>query len=386
MAKKFPRKVTGKVPLVFTVFLLFTLISNAAAIAKFKQPFKRPFLVALDHERIYIYDTASLYIHVFSQKGSATPTACTAVPLRHVRDIAPKICFFRTLSGGINKKDSRHLFKFGGKGEGPAEFKWINNVNVYSDHIFVSSGGKISYFSLDGALEKEIKTEYASSTYFPLGENFVCKKFQDPSGRTTLVVKLLDTNLKELKARLAAFEIVPSFKPGANNKTDALVVNDFFGYKTDGDRLYIANTRNGFYFGVFDTRGEKLYEINRKYKKCPVKREHKEMFMQMLQKTVGQQRFERAIKKYNYIYPDFFPAYSNFTVSGGKIYVRVYPVKDEQQEMLVLDRKGELLKKAMVPVINYFVEDFCIYKGNYFYLMENEETEEWELHEVKIFE
>jgi hypothetical protein len=40
----------------------------------------------------------------FFKKGSATPTSCTAVPPRHVGDIASKLCFFRKLSGGINKK------------------------------------------------------------------------------------------------------------------------------------------------------------------------------------------------------------------------------------------------------------------------------------------
>jgi hypothetical protein len=45
-------------------------------------------------------------MRIFSQKGSATPAACTAWPIHHVKDIFANPCFFSKLLQGINKKGS----------------------------------------------------------------------------------------------------------------------------------------------------------------------------------------------------------------------------------------------------------------------------------------
>ena len=222
---------------------------------------------------------------------------------------------------------------------------------------------------------------YATSTYFPLGKNFVCKKFNNTFKKTKIILKILDNSFNEIKD-LEAFEFENNYI-SPNNKKNLVVIRDFFGYTVEGEKLFVGNTQKGFHFTIFDTNGNKLYEISRPYEKIPITSKHKQEEMKELLKTVGKTRYERSKKKYNYLYPEFFPAYSNFTVDENKIYVLTYPKIDGQKKMLVLDQKGNLLNSLMVPTREYN-ENFCIYKNKYYYIFDNNESEKWEIHVIKI--
>lgn len=316
-------------------------------IVEIVEPFQYPVLAAVDNDKIYIYDAKAVVIHIYS------------------------------------RKDFHLLGKFGGFGEGPAEFKFIHHLLIYPGYIFISSGGKISYFSLTGELKKEIKTPYAFSYFFPLAENFVCQTFSGPFEKQTISIKILDEQLTENK-EIDSFQ--SDFYPAtANGKMNFTVVRDFFGYKVDNNRIFVGNTKKGFHFTVYDSNGNKEYQVNRTYQKQRITGKDKEEDMESLLKEVGKARFEQARKKYNYLYPEFFPAYSAFTISKDKIYILTYPRKNEQQEMIVLDTKGNFLKQTSLYT-RFGSNDFCIFDGTYYYLRANEENDNWELYAIKIFD
>ena len=70
------------------------------------------------------------------------------------------------------KKNYSFLFKFGKKGEGPGEFKFLGSLDSSSKDICICCPGKISYFSRDGKLIREQKI--SSRLFFDrVGNSFV---------------------------------------------------------------------------------------------------------------------------------------------------------------------------------------------------------------------
>lgn len=334
--------------------LLFLLLSIwaygfmfAEKIAEIKEIFQYPVLAAVDDDKFYIYDGKAVTVHMYS------------------------------------RKDFHLMGKFGGLGEGPSEFKYINHLRPYPEYIFISSGDKISYFSPTGKLQKEIKTPYAFSTYFPLARNFVCKKYQGPFEKQTISIKFLDPQLKEIK-ELESFQ--SDYCPATSNgKMNFVVVRDFFGYTVDEDRLFVGNTKKGFHFTIYDGNGDKQYQIDRAYQKRLITAKDKEEELKSLLEEVGEVRFEQSRRKYNLLYPEYFPAYSVFTVNDGKLYILIYPRKSEQQDLVVLDTKGNFLKQLQVYT-RFGSTELCVFKGAYYYLKVNEDTDNWEFHEIRIFD
>ncbi len=339
-----------KYVLVLWIFLFsFIPMAQAKKIIVFQETLQLPVISDIDGNHFFIYELKSCNIW-----------RC---------DIRPEMNY--------------HLKKIGnGKGEGPFEFKWINHVKSYPRYIFVSSGDKISYFNRDGSEKDEKKVPYATSTYFPVGNNFVCRKYNHVFKTTTQTIKILNYHMEEKRDLMSA--VFDNHYDAKSPKRNFVVIRDFFGYRVEGERIYVGNTQKGFHFTVFDSDGKKVYEINRHYEKCTITSRHKREESDELLRTVGKARYDRALKKYNPLYPEYFPAYSNFTVSDGKIYILTYPKINGKQQMLVLNGKGDLIKKVKEVPTGQYNEPFCIYKGKYYYLKDNEEMEKWELHQIEI--
>jgi len=53
-------------------------------------------------------------------------------------------------------EDFKLLKKFGRKGQGPGEFNYITSIYLLTDSFLVNSRGKVSFFTKDGNLIKEI--------------------------------------------------------------------------------------------------------------------------------------------------------------------------------------------------------------------------------------
>jgi len=162
--------------------LLLTLCSMAPAkkVMEFDLNFKYPAMAGINDRGFYLYDWDTLVIYFFF-RGTPQPA-----------------------------------FKFGGRGEGPAEFKGIYGVYICPDYILVSSEGKISYFTPGGKLLKEIRNEFGTVMYIPIGDKFVCRKYKN---HDLIVLKILDKNLRVKNAEVETYTItMPNNVPGENNK------------------------------------------------------------------------------------------------------------------------------------------------------------------------
>jgi len=341
-----------------SILVLYTILSLAVSLwgeilTEFKIQFEMVRL-AIDESQIYIADSSSNTVHIYSIKSYS------------------------------------HTGQFGRKGQGPAEFEYIISIRAYPNYIFVCSGRKVSYFSKNGGFIKSISPSLPTTGgYIPLKSNKKNKKYlpEDPNeDKHKINVELYNSKFKKVKNlylaelnKLAKY----NFKSG---KKDILVVNDCFKLDVYEDKLYIGNTTKGFYFIIFDNHGNKLREIDFPYNRCKITSRDKKRIMERIQNELGDQEVNRRKKLYTPIFPEYYPAFSDFIVNDERIYVIPYPVPDNLHELLILDLNGNLIRKAPMPTDlalkpsgNYF-----IYESTLYYMHYNFETLKWELHADNI--
>lgn len=282
-------------------------------------------------------------------------------------------------------KDFSYKTKFGKEGEGPQEFKLAPGgqgllVMPYEDCLMINSVGKISYFTKDGKFLKEIMTKKANIMgYFqPIGKRFVgfgVSQDQDSQSVFT-TINLYDENFTKLKEisrqkliRRGRFEF-------------PFIIPVFHAY--DNKILMIGET--GFVINIFDVDGNKTSTIKREYKQLKVTDKYKERVHDFL-KTNPSTRAVYEVIKNRIKFTDYFPSILLFYVDSKKIYILTYLEKDEKYETFIYGVNGKFIKKVFLPLrnrngIQYYPH--YIHNNKFYQLIDNEETEEWELHATKI--
>ncbi len=82
--------------------------------------------------------------------------------------------------------------------------------------------------------------------------------------------------------------------------------------------------------------------------------------------------------------------FKNSWIINNRIYIHTYREKQNKSEFLILNFSGKIEKKLLLPgstKLNLRINPasiFTFYNGKYYYLLENLDQEEWELHVVKI--
>jgi hypothetical protein len=292
-------------------------------------------------------------------------------------------------------EDYSLLKKFGSRGMGPGEF-YIDKEDlalkatglltvVHSDRIVVSSMGRLSFFNRCGEFLKMIsKNRYRGARkLIPLGNRFVGFQLDRGKGdKLSAVLSIYDENLKKGKEIFRCDFWMPKIRGDFNffrRTVDSIL------FKVYDDTLF--TTEGGvdkFLIDVFDSNGKKRYSIQRDYEKIKVT----EGFIKRVH-NYYRLKFKRGLE-YNLKhtkFPDYFPAIRHFTISDKKIYVITHKKSGDNSEIIVLDLQGNLLKKVMVPVKEKNVEylyPYSIHAGKLYQIVENEESEEWELHVTEI--
>jgi hypothetical protein len=275
-------------------------------------------------------------------------------------------------------KDFKRIKQFGNKGEGPGEFKYSPQIRVFPDYLLCNIFGKFMYFSRNGEYQKERKTS-ALRVYLilPAGENLVGKKtnFDRQTRKQTSQITVFNKDLETVK-ELATEE--RKRRGSMSGKFQFHGVRDLFSFDVDGKNIFVADTRKGFFFEVFDSNGNKLYQIKKEYKVLKVTPEYKKEFMErMSRETV----FKQFNDRFEIIFRENFPAFRNFKIDNGKLLVFTYKKEDNQREAIVMDLKGKVLKTVFIPD----EEIYAVNNGFFYYLKENEDEEEWELFAEKLF-
>jgi hypothetical protein len=238
---------------------------------------------------------------------------------------------------------------------------------------------KVSFFQKDGSYIRELRSANSMDMKFKiLRKGFVGGRMVGENNILYWTINIYDSDLRKLK------EIFRQEREVQFGGKGTKIYREPRPYYTFNDKLFIAR---GDYSAVevFDSRGKFLYSISHNWKKIPVSEQIKNEVRNYLKTDPETSPFIEALKPIRF--PDYFPAIRNFFVVDNKVYVISYEKKGDSSFCVVFNVKGELLKKAYIPYrFKNPVDEFpATFKDNkLFQLIENEDSETWELHITKL--
>ncbi len=309
----------------------------------------------------------------------------------------------------ICDRESIHLFqlkpfrfvkKFGRRGDGPGEFNSPPHLAVYPNHLFINTMGKIMKFSKKGDFLEQSKIPFTYLyMYYPImqtGSNYVglpLKRVEDtvPFIHT---VNIYDSQLNLIKEIYQGNppQLLPPPRPGSKIvKVDYEVIPHYLDVAVQDNKIYVGDTRSGFFIAVFSNTGEHLFDIEKKYRKVKVPDEFKKEFWEEMRAS---ERWEQLKQRFNYIIKDYYPAFYSMKIQQKKIYVTTYDRKDSLYELVVLDLKGKIVKRDFAFPLDpefrvmtgtaSFSNQYVVYDDIIYYVVLNEDSMLYELHASSI--
>lgn len=273
---------------------------------------------------------------------------------------------------------------FGQSGHGPKDFAEFVYARPVENYLVITSFEKLSYYSKNGELIKEMRTGL-TSTYdiCPIGKNSVSRgPASQIDNKLYITIKLYGPDSKELKE-------LQRVKDNFQNDEGLNVLGRPIFYDVYDNKIWVAG-KEDLILDAYDENGTKLFEINHKYARLKVTDRDKKRVMDFLKTDpTTRGRYESFFKRVVY-FPDYFPALHRFVCGDGKIWVLTYKRAEEsegddfwQSEFLVFDTNGKYVETVNLPIYYsspIFAGLFAIDHGKLFMLRENLDTEQWELH------
>ena len=278
--------------------------------------------------------------------------------------------------------DLRLIKRFGRIGEGPGEFSTRPVITVYPDFLLFNILSKMIYFTKDGDFKKETKIPFFYQPYnfpfVPVGDNFVgFSTFITQDGRRLHYGCIYDKGFQLIKR---FYDQVPIGIPPPPLGSERDVILDCIQMAIERNKIFIADSRKGFLISAFDSDGRLLYEVHKDFK---VTKEYKNGY---IKKKMESRNWERIYSQYKYKYGQYFPAFFSFKIDNGKIYLMTYGKEDNLHEIIVMNLKGDIIKRTFsFPIhpygdlyaLNY---EYDIHDDKIFYMSYNYQTDVYELH------
>lgn len=282
-----------------------------------------------------------------------------------------------------NFKYQKQIFKHG---EGPGEAQFATYVWTSPQYIYLYCLGKNLFFTRDGNYLKEFRTPIASTSFIrPIGEKFLClnrNNNKSISGSLYDLSFYIYTEKKEMKYEklLYSYSIPPNiFKKSRRPLTLIYPEQNVSVFE---NRIFICDSDRGLFVQVHDTEGNRLYQVRLDYEKIKVPENYAKEFLDGIKKK-GQ--WDSFNSQFYYNEPEYFPAFFRFYVGKNKFYFLTYKRIGNNREVIICDWQGKNIKKAYIPWINYWdLRNYYIWNDKFYWLVDNQETEEWELHVVDV--
>jgi len=303
-----------------------------------------PFQIIVEKDQVYVADNRPM-IHYYSLKGS---------------------------------KPAKQLVR---AGEGPGEAIFPSDIALFPDYIFAyQTNWKVMYFSRKGDFLKEFRVG-RFRRICPVGNNFMAIKTVagQKTGSTGYEYSIYSYENKEMKYKKLVYyyELPPQAKKG--NKPDYKVIHDDVFHIIYDNKVFIADSKRGLFVDIFDSNGKDFGRVHiYDFEPVKVSEESKKKFFEYIDSSSGD---DEITSMYNYVFPEYYPAFYRFAVDKNKLYFLTYLKKDNKREVIIADWKGKFLKRTWVPwVENAVFFNFSIWNNKFYYVIENEEADEWELH------
>jgi hypothetical protein len=169
------------------------------------------------------------------------------------------------------------------------------------------------------------------------------------------------------------------------------VIPDCVDFDVTEEKIFVADSRKGFYIGVFNAQGNLLYEIDKEHDKVKVPKSFKSEYMKEREQS---DNWDQLKARFDYVFKDHYPAFFTVKLADAKIYAVTYTKKGGKHELVEMDLKGKILsrsfsfpldkgKRIMQGLVPYGNE-FDIHKRYIYYLTYNDETSWYELHRARI--
>jgi len=263
--------------------------------------------------------------------------------------------------------------KIGQKGEGPKEFKIPPFIHFTSDKIFISGYTKILVYSKTINFLKEIRPVIWAPGVFPVQDYFASNQSKAIDNRNYTVLTLFNEKFETIKE-------IP-ISPESTNEYLFFTTTFSRSWK---DRIYVNHPKERFHIEVFSKFGEKLYTIEKKLDRIEANEKHRHRFIDFALNSLGKKLFSKfkASKRFDKPLPKFLPDIKNFYVVDDKIYVKTFDVDRDKDKYIILNIEGKILETKYLP--KAFYKKFTFSDNKFYYLVDNEDEENWELHVVEL--
>jgi hypothetical protein len=294
-------------------------------------------------------------------------------------------------------KDFSLKRKFGKAGSGRGELRrvveWPNLIRVYKDHLLVETRDKLVYFTKEGKFIKEKRRPRNSALFLPVGNHFVGKIYlHDKSANIQYMrVVICDSQLNQIK-EIYRQKWFQQYRPEG---FQIQLFSDYLNFEVYENKIFIEESPGGLFIEVYDSIGNKLYQVKKPYEKIKVTDADKETAIAEFRKDekaylmireLGS--WEKVLEVMKILFPVFKPPIRNIEINNNKLYVQTFKQRDNKDEFIVMDLKGNILKTVFLPLgTRPGVEDkirgvkyYTIANDKLYYLKENEEKKVWELY------
>jgi len=306
-------------------------------------------------------------------------------------------------------KDFNLLGTFGKQGEGPGELTaqpyWANQISLHKQNIFLEGLTKYMLVNKDGQLIQEKRKTRRFIKILPVGNNYVVRTFplQLTNQKFFEIIKIVNSEMEDVRE---LFRLNTTFLNRGLNQFP--VIPDSINFCVYQERIYIEDSRKGFLIRVFDSSGNDLYRIKKEFPRIQVTKkmiqremEHiKESFKQKrlsvcVPMEIGEQGWEFFKKWATFTSSEYLPSIKDILVKENRIYLQTYQKKGGKEEYIILDLKGNLLKRIFLPQLKSFAlyDSFMLgagvkfydFSGNSFIYMDEDEDEEiWKVMQVEF--
>jgi len=277
--------------------------------------------------------------------------------------------------------------KFGKKGQGPREIPPfplpINGVplmkiNPQQDKLFIGAMGKILYFSKEGEYISEFKYPVQKiQTFinlFPLGSDMVCQWTVREKGEFFITASIVDQTF-QLKKELKRKKVI--LHGGKMDLFSGSLI--FEAYK---EKIFVAG--DDLSIDVFDKNGKFRRQIKHRHEPIKFNADMRKQFDETMKFMFKSFYDQLKIMLY---YPDYLPIIFNLQFSDPYLYVFTWNIQGEKRDLFIFKLDGTFVKKTTIPfkLVQFMIPyPFDIMDKTLFQLVDNEDTEDWELHQIPI--
>lgn len=278
-------------------------------------------------------------------------------------------------------KDFKLIKKFGKRGEGPGEFRDSGagiKTTIHNDYLIVQSAGRESFFKKNGTFIKEKNINPLMVGMKPFGKKFVSQKLVVDKEKKSFDFAVILYN-KDIKQEKDLYRFQHPFFAQKRINPFGIRGHCFRIYK---DKLFIDDKEGNI--KVFDANGSALETIRFPYEKIKITPGHQAKIRDHWKYSVLSEEYKRFKDKI--IFPGYFPHLRDFQVIDDKIYVITPKEEAGNSELIILTASGKLLKRTWVPLAdtNMFLPQlynyYTIYNSKLYRVVQNPDSEDWELH------